>query len=145
MPPHAHDEGITDDKYLLRALSKSWVITDSGRERPSTEAFTDSSFENSCFVEGEISLTDIHLFLADQSDQFAGEVAFARIPVGVIRRAGFIVERRPDEAAGCTNPNAHVVVGPTQALGRKQYQNTARNIVKDISLTIVRNTLNYVP
>ena len=140
MPPHTHDEGITDDKYLLRALSRGWVITDAGRERPSTEAFTDSSHENSCFVEGEISIAEIHQFLADQSDQFAGEASFARIPVAIIRAVGFIVERRPHEAGGCANPNAHVVVGPALPLGRKQYQNTARTIVKDLRVTIIRHT-----
>src|SRR5438309_4463567 len=129
MPPHVNDEEIENTSFLLRALLKTWLVTDSGRERPTTAAFTDSNYENSCFVEHEISIQEIHQFLAAQSDQFRGEASFARIPVDVIRGSGFIIERRPGEAEGCANPNAHVVVGPREALGRKQYQNSARRIV----------------
>lgn len=142
MPPQVNDEGITNERFLLRALLKTWVITEAGRERATTEAFTDSTYENSCFVADEIPIEELHRFLAEQSPEFDGESAFVRIPVSVVREVNFIIERRPDEAEGCTNPNAHVVVGPVQSLGRKQYQNAARKIVKNPDVVIVRHTHN---
>ncbi len=141
MPPHAHDENITDDIYLLRALQRDWIVTEQDRERPTSEALTDSSYENSCFMENEISIEDIHRFLAEQSAAFREEIAFARIPVAVVRASGFAIERRPEEAQGSSNPNAHVVVGPIVPPGRKQYSKIARGIVKDLSITIIRHRI----
>jgi hypothetical protein len=149
MPPHVDDAGITNQICVLRALP-NWVTLDNGRERPKSEAFTDSSFENSCFVEGEISIDDIVAFLLDHArrqedhrliEQIENGLAFARISVSVIRENGFIIERRPDEAPGCTNPAAHVVVGPPEEIRRKVYERAAKAIVKHPLTTIIRHII----
>lgn len=151
MPPHDDDAGISDQTYVLRALP-NWVTLDNGRERPKSEAFFDSSFENSCFVEGEISIDDIVAFLLAHArreedhrliEQIEKGLAFARIPVSVIRANGFIIERRPDEAPGCANPAAHVVVGPPAEIRRKVYERAAKAIVKHPQTAIIRHIVGH--
>ena len=146
MPPHADDQGIANDQFLLRALP-NWITSKEGRERPKSESLTDSSYENSCFVEGEITPEQIIAFLLvqarlQQDDALVREIGkglpLARIPVSIVREAGFIIERRPEEAVGCANPAAHVVVGPPTEIRRKDYARAAKRIVKDERIVIIR-------
>ena len=146
MPPHEDDQAINNDQRLWRALP-NWTTAKEGRERPKSEALTDSSYENSCFVEGEITLEEVVAFLLAGAQQQEDEILmklieqglpFAVLPVGLIREAGFILERRPEEAEGCANPNAHVVVGPPEEIRRKEYERAAKKIVKHETVTIVR-------
>src|SRR5215468_6487060 len=114
MPPHADDPGIGNDRFLLRVLRIKWITVKDNRERPTTESMTDSNYENSCFVDGEIPIEEIQRLFPGQR--------IARIPVHVIRGGGFIIERRPGEAPEhCSNPNAHVVVGPQREIRRNDY------------------------
>jgi len=151
MPPHVDDAGITNESYVLRALP-NWVTIDNGRERPKSEALTDSNYENSCFLEGAISIGDIVAFLLDHArreedhrliEQIESGLAFARIPVSVIRENGFIVERRPDEAPECANPAAHVIVGPPEEIRRKVYERAAKAIVKHPQTAIIRHIVAH--
>lgn len=146
MPPHEDDRAINNDQRLWRALP-NWITAKDGRERPKSESLTDSSYENSCFVEGEITLEEIVAFLLAGAQQqedamlmklIEEGLPFALLPVGVVREAGFIVERRPEEADGCANPNAHVVVGPAAEIRRKDYERSAKKIVKHEAVTIIR-------
>lgn len=148
MPPREDDRAIDNDKRLWRALP-DWVTAKEGHERPKSESLTDSSYENSCFLESEITLEEIVAYLLAGAQQQGHDklmklieegLPFALIPVGVIREAGFIVERRPEEAEGCANPNAHVVVGPAAEIRRKDYERAAKKIVKHETVAIVRAT-----
>jgi hypothetical protein len=130
MPPFCDDAGISGEHHLLRALPPYWVVTKQGRERPTSNALLDSNFENSCFVEGEISLRELCELLPG--------CRFARIPVSLARSAGYIIERRPLEAPeGCTNPESHVVIGPRDPLSRGDYEKASRMIVKNPAITII--------
>jgi len=130
MPPARDDPGIGDDVSLLRVLYPKWTTVKGGRERPTSDSLLDSNFENSCFVDGEIEINELQ-------GLFPG-LKIARIPAAVVRREGFLVERRPVEAPpGCTVPDSHVIVGPAAALERGDYERAARNIVKDRSVTLI--------
>jgi hypothetical protein len=123
MPPHQDDPGLADDSYVLRALPETWVTTKGGRRRPSSNSFLDSNFENSCFLESEISLDEVRLL--------TGQAKIARVPIRVLRAAGYWLERRADEAPlGCTHPDSHLVCGPPQQIDRGRYEKAARSIVK---------------
>lgn len=123
MPPSRDDPGLADDAYVLRALHPKWVTTKGGRERPTSDSFLDSNFENSCFVEAEISKDEVRLL--------TGQARIARVPIRVLRAAGFWLERRSNEAPpGCTNPDAHLVCGPPQEIERGPYERAARSIAK---------------
>jgi hypothetical protein len=123
MPPRHDDPGLADDAYVLRVLHERWVTTKGGRERPTSDSFLDSNFENSCFLESEISVDDLRLLL--------GNGRIARIPIRVIRHAGYWLERRPDEAPlGCTHPESHLVCGPPQEIERGAYERASRSIVR---------------
>src|SRR6267378_4879493 len=127
MPPARDDISVRDEQFLLRVLRTDWIQIKEGHEQPTSESFTDSNQENSCFIEGEITLAEISRLFPD-----CGRVA--RIPVALIRAVGYIIEIRPepgDAPAGISNPRAHVVVGPSQMLGRKEYQRRSRTIVRD--------------
>lgn len=129
MPP-SNDDQITDGTLVLRALLPKWSVVKQSRERPTTDSLTDSTFENSCFIAEEITLTEIHVLFPD--------LKIAVIPVRVLREHGFAIERRPDEAPpGCTVPQSHVVVGPTRAVNRGLYENAARRIVKDTAVRVI--------
>lgn len=130
MAPRLDEPGIADEVYVLRALHDRWVTTNGGRERPSSDSFTDSNHENSVFVEGEISV--------DELRQLTGLTRVARVPVRLLRAAGYLIERRPDEApSGCTHPDAHVVCGPPEAMGKKQYERAARRIATSLEIEIL--------
>jgi hypothetical protein len=138
MPPSRDDLGIPDDALLLRVLLAKWITTKGGRQRPTSDSLLDSNFENSCFVEGEISVVDVQLLFPILS--------IARLRAGLIRHEGFAIERRPDEAPShCSNPRAHVVIGPVTPLDRGRYERAARTIVKDPSVMILHppTTENY--
>jgi hypothetical protein len=130
MPPLLDDERIAGDAFLLRALLPKWSIVKAGRERPTSDSLLDSNFENSCFVEGELSVAQVQLM-------FPG-LKLARLPVSVVRREGFALERRPEEAPpGCPAPEAHLVIGPLRELERGDYEGRARRIVKDPSVQVI--------
>lgn len=137
MALQADDAGIANDQWLLRALWGKWITNKDGRERPTTESF-DSRHETSFFLEAEIAIEDIRAFLVAEMGDHAAELAFARIPAAVVREAGFAIERRPGEAQGCANPDAHVVVGPIGPMRPKDYQRAAKAIVIDARVTILR-------
>jgi hypothetical protein len=130
MAPRLDEPGITDEAYVLRALLDKWVTTTDGRERPRSDSLTDSNHENSLFVEGEISV--------DELRQLTGLTRVARVPVRLLRAAGYLIERRPDEAPdGCTRPESHVVCGPPEAMGKKQYERAARSIVTSLEIEML--------
>jgi|ERR1035438_4398588 hypothetical protein len=130
MPPSLDDPNIRGDQALLRVLLTKWVTMKGGHLRPTSDSILDSNFENSCYVEGEISVEELRLL-------FPG-LRIARIPVAVLRREGFAIERRPDEAPeGCTAPEAHVVVGPILAVDRGLYERSARAIVRDPAIEVL--------
>jgi len=130
MPPSRDDLEIPNDASLLRVLLPKWSTIKGGRERPTSNSLLDSNFENSCFVEGEITIEELQLLFPN--------LKVARLRVALIRQQGFAIERRPNEAPlDCTNPNAHVVVGPTAPIERGQYERAARNIVKHASVEVL--------
>jgi hypothetical protein len=130
MPPAQDDYSISNERTLFRILWPQWSTLKDGQARPTSDSLQDSNFENSCFVEGEISLEELRSL-------FPG-LKIARIPTELLRGQGFAIERRPAEApSGCTAPNAHVVVGPTTVLGRKEYERRARAIVRNSAVTII--------
>ncbi len=130
MPPHTDALDIRGEQYLLRVLRPKWTIFISGRERPTKESLTDTNYENSCFVEGEISREEI-------AGLFPG-LRLARLPVHVVREAGFILERRPEEAPeGCSVPSSHVVTGPSTEIRRLEYEKQAKRIVTNEGVTIL--------
>lgn len=130
MPPGSDDTTINSDNCVYRVLHDRWVTTKGGRTRPTTDSLTDSNFENSCFVGGEISLEELHRLYPGKK--------VARIPVSVMRGQGYWLERRPDEAPeGCTVPTSHVVCGPSDSPVRGVYEAKARQIVKSELIIIV--------
>jgi hypothetical protein len=132
MAPAFDDIAVRDEQFLIRVLRPEWIQIKESREQPTSESFTDSNQENSCFIEGEIPLEEIRRL-------FPGS-RVARIPVAVVRGVGYSIERRPqpgETPPGISNPNAHVVVGPPQELGRKEYQRRSRAIVRDERVTIL--------
>jgi len=138
MPPLRDDDRIADDSFLLPALLPKWSIVKGGRERPTSDSLLDSNFENSCFIEEELSIAEVQLL-------FPG-LKLARLPVSVVRREGFALERRPEEApVGCLKPEAHVVIGPLLALERGDYERCARHIVKDPTVQVIHPVDPDVP
>lgn len=130
MPPRSDAIDIGSEQYLLRVLKPQWIVLENGRHRPTSDALTDSNYENSCFVEGEITLEELRgLFPGNK---------FAKIPVLVIREAGFFIQRVPEEApAGCSNPHSHVHIGPPEVVRRLEYQRQAKKIVKHPNVSII--------
>jgi len=134
MPPSRDDVQIGNDLFVLRVLWPKWTAVKGGRERPTSDSLLDSNFENSCFVEGELSVADVQ--------QLFPMLKIARIPVSVLRREGFAIERRPNEAPpGCPVSEAHVVVGPLSELSRGDYERIARNVVKDAAVKVIEPSL----
>jgi len=129
MAPAHDDEEITNNQFVLRVLLRKWLTTKGGRERPTSESMKDSNQENSCFIEGEIPLAELF--------QLFQYPKIARIPVCLLREVGYAIERRPAEAPDCSNPNAHVVVGPIRILGRSDYDRASKRIVTDAQVTIL--------
>ncbi len=130
MPTSRDDLSVGPDKNLLRVLWPKWSTTKGGRERPTSDSLLDSNFENSCFVEGEISVEDVQRL-------FPG-LKVARIPVWLAREQEFAVERRPEEAPEqCPVRDSHVVVGPLAAIDRGEYEKRARAIVKSAAVEII--------
>jgi len=125
MPPFRDDPEISDNTSLLRVLLPKWSTIKGGRERPTSDSLLDSNFENSCFIEGEITVGEIQQLFPD--------LKIARLTAALIRREGFAIERRSNESPpNCSNPNSHVVIGPVIPIERGPYERAARNIVKDI-------------
>jgi hypothetical protein len=130
MAPRHDDPSIANDVTVLRLLHEKWTTMKGGRERPTTDSLTDSSFENSCFVEGEIPFDELVAL-------FPGK-KIARIPVRLLRSEGYSLERRPDEAPeNCSCPSSHVVCGPLNAIVRGVYEAMARRVVKSPETTIL--------
>lgn len=130
MPPARDDETISNEANVLRALIGRWITMKGGRQRPTTDSMMDSNFENSCFVEGEISLEEMYAL-------FPGR-RIARFPAALLRTEGFWLERRPDEAPSeCTQPSAHLVCGPPHMPNRGTYEAIARRIVKSYDVEVL--------
>jgi len=129
MAPTHDDHEITNNHFVLRVLLAKWLTTKGGRERPTSESMKDSNQEISCFIEGEIPLAELFQLFEYRK--------IARIPVSVLRTAGYAIERRPTEAPNCSNPEAHVVVGPIPILRRNDYERASRRIVTDEQVTIL--------
>src|SRR6266576_2895458 len=111
MPPSRDDPEISDETALLRVLLPKWSVVKAGRERPTSDSLLDSNFENSCFVEGEITIEEVQ--------ELFPNLKVARLRTGLVRREGFVVERRPTEAPPrCSNPQSHVVIGPPTPIER---------------------------
>ena len=123
--PVQDDTTISGDVALLRGLIERWVKEDQGRIRPTSDAFTDSNGENSCFIDRGCTPEQARLLIPEAR-------TFARFPVRILRENGFGVERRPDEcpASYPGDRSDHVVVGPTNTISRKEYERSARRIVK---------------
>lgn len=88
------------------------------RHRPTSDSIKAANYETSCFLEDEITIEQVTAFLKQEAQQHKNEgllyqidkgLSFARISVAAVREQGLIIERRPEEAAGCANPQAHVV------------------------------------
>jgi len=126
------DSTILNNDVLLRILLEDWIKKTETGSRPNALALFDSNFENSCFISNAQSLSELQRL-------FPG-LPVAGIPVEVIRTNGFVIERRPDECpvdyAG--DRNDHVVVGPPEPCGRKEYQRMCRAIVKDPRVFMLR-------
>jgi hypothetical protein len=130
MPPASDDASISGDSVVLRVLHPKWVTTKGGRERPTSDSLLDSNYENSCFLEGEISLAELQVLFIGRK--------IARIPVSLLRAEGFWLERRPGEAPdGCTRPSSHLVCGPPDAPVRGIYEAKARRIVRALGIEIL--------
>jgi hypothetical protein len=138
MPPAVDDPSITAESVVLRVLHHKWVTSKGGRERPTSDSLLDSNYENSCFLEGEISLDELKRLFSGRK--------IARIPVGLLRAEGFWLERRPDEAPeGCTNPAAHLVCGPPDTPVRGIYEAKARRIVKALGVEVLPGSSDPEP
>jgi hypothetical protein len=130
MPPAEDDLRISPEGAVLRVLHERWVTFKGGRERPTTDSLMDSNYENSCFIEGEISLEELHVLFPGRK--------IARIPVWLLRQEGYWLERRPDEAPeACTNPAAHIVCGPPDSPTRGNYEAKARRIARSPDVRIL--------
>lgn len=130
MPPEEDDLSIASDASVLRVLHVRWTTVKGGRERPTTDSLLDSNFENSCFLEGEISLDELR-------ELFDGK-KIARIPVRLLRAEGFWLERRPGEAPlRCTKPASHFVCGPPDRPTRGVYEAKARRIVRSEEIELL--------
>jgi len=130
MPPSRDDPEISDETSLLRVLLPKWCTFKAGRERPTSDSLLDSNFENSCFIEGAVTVQEVQ--------QLFPSLKIARVRAALLRREGFAIERRPGEAPpGCSHPDSHVVVGPQVPIERGPYERAARNIVRDLSIEIV--------
>ena len=135
MPPARDDDSVGAGAFVIRALIRRWVTSKGGRERPTSDSLRDSNHENSCFVEGEITLAELRALYPWGR--------FARIPAQLLRAEGFWIERRPGEAPpGCTNPAAHVVCGPPVAPHRRVYEEMARRIVTSQDVELLADIVN---
>jgi hypothetical protein len=126
MPLH-DDETVLATACLYRVLRQdpNWTKTESdGRRRPTSLAFFSSDQEVSYYVNAPGVLDELQR-------KFRGH-DIAEIPVSVVRGAGFVIERRPTEvdADFQSDPNSHVVAGPSTELTRDQHQRVARAIAK---------------
>jgi hypothetical protein len=126
------DATISNEDILLRILLDDWIKNTETGSRPNSLALLDSNFENSCFISNAESLTELQRL-------FPG-LPVAGIPVEVIRTEGFVVGRRPNECPSgyAGDPNGHVVVGPPEPCGRKDYQRKSQAIVKDRRVFMLR-------
>lgn len=126
------DATILNEDLLLRILLEDWITSTEAGIRPNSLAFLDSNFENSCFISNEQSFTELQRL-------FPGRPA-AGVPVGILRSKGFVVGRRPGECPEDYEGDRgdHVVVGPAEPCGRKEYQRMSRAIVKDHRVFILR-------
>jgi len=128
----ADDATIPNNNVLLRILLDDWIKKTATGSRPNSLALFDSNFENSCFISNAQSLSELQRL-------FPG-LPVAGIPVDIIRANGFVVERRPTECpedyAG--DRNDHVVVGPPEPCGRKEYQRMCQAIVKNPRVFMLR-------
>jgi hypothetical protein len=132
MAPSKDDPSIGPDAVVLRVLHANWVTTKGGAERPTSDSLKDSNFENSCFVEEEISVDELRNIAIISGKRIA------RIPVKLLREEGYWLERRPDEAPeGCTNPAAHLICGPPDFPPRGQYEAKARRIVRSADVQVL--------
>lgn len=130
MPPLRDDDTIGSDDFLVRVLHEKWITTDEGRERPNSLAFTDSSQETSCFIDtpaNRIQLKSI----------FAG-LKICRFPASIVRAAGFVIERKPDECPeGFLDRTQHVVIGPPELLTKKQLVKRGQTIARSDGVEII--------
>jgi hypothetical protein len=126
------DPGIPDGTIVLRVLLEGWISETNNRIRPNSLALLDSNYENSCFISNDVSLSELQRL-------FPGQPVVG-IPVEVMRRNGFSVERRPNECPEDYRGNRddHVVVGPPESCGRKEYHRKSQAIVKDPSVIMLR-------
>jgi hypothetical protein len=122
--PLQDDATVPNDATLLRVLHKTWVTGEGENRRPAKHAFMDSNFETSLFVNSPEVVTELRRI-------FIG-LEIACISVGVLREAGLVIERRPDECPEAFNcdPRCHVVIGPPNEMTRNVYQRIARTIAK---------------
>lgn len=105
--------------------------------RPTSDCF-DSELhrrETSCFLVNDDMLGGVAKLIPDA-------YAFAGFPVKVLRSNGFGVERRPAECPNdyTGNREDHVVVGPVEEIGKKEYVRRTRSIVRDPQVRIRRIT-----
>lgn len=128
------DPTILDQTIVLRVLLEGWVSETNNRIRPNSLSFLDSNYENSCFISSAGSLSELQRL-------FPGKPV-AGVPVAVLRMNGFAVEHRPDECPEEYRGDRgdHVVVGPPEPCGRKEYQRKSQAIVKDPGVIMLRLT-----
>jgi len=134
MPPKEDDRpSIPDDRRLVRvAIRESWIQVDknTGQLRPTSDSLLESNFEASCFIQGEVPIEEIQRLFPQKRLYI--------VTAGVLREAGFFIERRPDEAPdGLSRPEAHVVVGPPTEIARNNYTRSCRAVVKNPAIEII--------
>src|SRR5689334_6166944 len=104
--PIINDGTISDETIVLRILLPGWTCIRDGKIRPQSLAFIDGkSGEPSFFIEQAGVIDAIR-------KEYPG-CLIARTTAGVVRAAGYAVERRPAESPKyIENPDLHVVIGP---------------------------------
>lgn len=116
------DPSVTDQDILLRALLPDWIRPRNGIPGISKQAFLDGNTgEASFFVNGPGVETEVRrIFPGKRIGATTGRA---------VRQGGFVIARRPEDAAPFTgDPNRHVVIGNVQRAARLPYERCGRCI-----------------
>ena len=130
--PIIDDGSIPNETVLFRILLPGWTCGEEGTKRPQSLAFIDGQTgEPSLFMEEPGVLAAIR-------DKYPN-YEIARATAGVVRAAGFAIERRPAESPEyINNPNSHVVIGlAATPESNKALTRMARKIATDENTTIL--------
>ena len=130
MPPLRDDGSIGPDAFLIRALQSGWTTVEGTHERPNTLAFTDETQETSCFLDTPDNLAELRRKFPS--------FKICRFRAGIVRAAGFVIERKPDECPeGFSDRTQHVVIGPPETLSKKQLMKRGHAIAHSDGIEIL--------